>query len=418
MEEISRLFDTVLNIDFIRAVISNPREKDGIIKVKVRPLRKKDKLVFQFESFTAKQAFHKNLEKEEAREQFLEYAGQFRQMQIETTGEEYTVLISKKGKATVKKKTRKEKAGAADLSHNRRKHYILEEGIPVPFLKDLGVMTEDGKIVRTKTDKFRQINRFLEFIEDILPQLDRDRELTILDFGCGKSYLTFAMYYYLHELKGYDIRIVGLDLKEDVIRHCGNLAEKYGYDKLSFLVGDIADYEGVDQVDMVVTLHACDTATDYALAKAVGWNAKVILSVPCCQHELNAQLSPAGGTAGTAGKRESTRGCPAAEILAPVMDYGLLRERFAALVTDGLRAKYLESMGYETQVLEFIDMEHTPKNILLRAVKKYEAGGRRADAGKKSDRRKAGKAAEDIIKCEQFLQAELTLGRLVNNKGE
>ena len=192
MEEISRLFDTVLNIDFIRAVISNPREKDGIIKVKVRPLRKKDKLVFQFESFTAKQAFHKNLEKEEAREQFLEYAGQFRQMQIETTGEEYTVLISKKGKATVKKKTRKEKAGAADLSHNRRKHYILEEGIPVPFLKDLGVMTEDGKIVRTKTDKFRQINRFLEFIEDILPQLDRDRELTILDFGCGKSYLTFA----------------------------------------------------------------------------------------------------------------------------------------------------------------------------------------------------------------------------------
>ena len=418
MEEISRLFDTVLNIDFIRAVISNPREKDGIIKVKVRPLRKKDKLVFQFESFTAKQAFHKNLEKEEAREQFLEYAGQFRQMQIETTGEEYTVLISKKGKATVKKKTRKEKAGAADLSHNRRKHYILEEGIPVPFLKDLGVMTEDGKIVRTKTDKFRQINRFLEFIEDILPQLDRDRELTILDFGCGKSYLTFAMYYYLHELKGYDIRIVGLDLKEDVIRHCGNLAEKYGYDKLSFLVGDIADYEGVDQVDMVVTLHACDTATDYALAKAVGWNAKVILSVPCCQHELNAQLSPAGRTAGTAGKRESTRGCPAAEILAPVMDYGLLRERFAALVTDGLRAKYLESMGYETQVLEFIDMEHTPKNILLRAVKKYEIGESRADAGKKADRRKAGKAAEDIVKCEQFLQAELTLGRLLNNKGE
>lgn len=348
MEEISRLFDTVLNIDFIRAVISNPREKDGIIKVKVRPLRKKDKLVFQFESFTAKQAFHKNLEKEEAREQFLEYAGQFRQIQIETTGEEYTVLISKKGKVTVKKKTRKVKAGAADFSHNRKKHYILEEGIPVPFLKDLGVMTEDGKIVRTKTDKFRQINRFLEFIEDILPQLDRDRELTILDFGCGKSYLTFAMYYYLHELKGYD--------------------------KLTFLVGDIADYEGADQVDMVVTLHACDTATDYALAKAVGWNAKVILSVPCCQHELNAQLSPAGGTAGAADKGESPLGCPAAETLAPVMDYGLLRERFAALVTDGLRAKYLESMGYETQVLEFIDMEHTPKNILLRAVKKYEAG--------------------------------------------
>lgn len=181
-------------------------------------------------------------------------------------------------------------AKAADLSHNRKKKYILEEGIVVPFLQDLGVMTQDGKIVRTKMDKFRQINRFLEFVEDILPQLDKDRELTLLDFGCGKSYLTFAMYYYLHELKGYDIRIIGLDLKTDVILHCNELAKKYGYEKLTFLVGDIADYEGVDQVDMVVTLHACDTATDYALAKAVGWNAKVILSVPCCQHEVNKQL--------------------------------------------------------------------------------------------------------------------------------
>ena len=200
------------------------------------------------------------------------------------------LVISKKGKATIKRKRKKVQAKAADLSHNRKKKYILEEGIVVPFLQDLGVMTQDGKIVRTKMDKFRQINRFLEFVEDILPQLDKDRELTLLDFGCGKSYLTFAMYYYLHELKGYDIRIIGLDLKTDVILHCNELAKKYGYEKLTFLVGDIADYEGVDQVDMVVTLHACDTATDYALAKAVGWNAKVILSVPCCQHEVNKQL--------------------------------------------------------------------------------------------------------------------------------
>lgn len=196
MEEIRQLLQAVLNIDFIRAVISNPREKEGIIKVKVRPLEKKGELLFQFESFTEKQAFHRNLAKEEAKEQFLEYAQQFRQIQIETVEEECTVLISKKGKVTVRKKRRKEKAQAADLSHNRKKHYILEEGITVPFLKDLGVMTEDGKIVRTKTDKFRQINRFLEFIEDILPGLDRGRELTILDFGCGKSYLTFAMYYF------------------------------------------------------------------------------------------------------------------------------------------------------------------------------------------------------------------------------
>ena len=414
MEEIRQLLQAVLNIDFIRAVISNPREKEGIIKVKVRPLEKKGELLFQFESFTEKQAFHRNLAKEEAKEQFLEYAQQFRQIQIETVEEECTVLISKKGKVTVRKKRRKEKAQAADLSHNRKKHYILEEGITVPFLKDLGVMTEDGKIVRTKTDKFRQINRFLEFIEDILPGLDRGRELTILDFGCGKSYLTFAMYYYLHELRGYDIRIIGLDLKQDVISHCQELAVRYGYDKLTFLVGDIADYDGVDQVDMVVTLHACDTATDYALAKAVGWDAKVILSVPCCQHELNTRLGEMRVCEGCQknGNDLTRKESPVWEMLAPVLDYGLLWERFAALVTDGLRAKYLENSGYETQVLEFIDMEHTPKNILLRAVKKDTV-----NAG--ADERKNKRAAEEIDKCEEFLQTDLTLGRLLSyKKGE
>ena len=397
MEELQKLFETVLNKDFIRAVISKPREKGGIVKVKIRPLELKGQLVFQFESFTAKQAFHKNLDRDAAVQELSGCAGEFRQMQIETADAEYTVLISKKGKATIKRKQRREKAQAADLSHNRQKRYILEEGKFVPFLRDLGVMTEEGKIVRSRTDKFRQINRFLEFIEDILPQLDRDRELTILDFGCGKSYLTFAMYYYLHELKGYDIRIVGLDLKEDVIWHCGRLAEQYGYDKLTFLTGDIADYDGVDQVDMVVTLHACDTATDYALAKAVGWNAKVILSVPCCQHELNAQFSAGGGSGDG--------------LLAPVMDYGLLRERFAALVTDGLRAKYLERAGYETQVLEFIDMEHTPKNILLRAVKRNGDKIKNTAAESAAVRR----AADDIVKCEQFLQASPTLGRLLSD---
>lgn len=397
MEELQKLFETVLNKDFIRAVISNPRAKGGIVKVRIRPLELKGQLVFQFESFTAKQAFHKNLDRDAAVQELSGCAGEFRQMQIETADAEYTVLISKKGKATIKRKQRREKAQAADLSHNRQKRYILEEGKFVPFLHDLGVMTEDGKIIRSRTDKFRQINRFLEFIEDILPRLDRDRELTILDFGCGKSYLTFAMYYYLHELSGYDIRIVGLDLKEDVIRHCSRLAGQYGYDKLTFLTGDIADYDGVDQVDMVVTLHACDTATDYALAKAVGWNAKVILSVPCCQHELNAQFSAGGGSGDG--------------LLAPVMDYGLLRERFAALVTDGLRAKYLERAGYETQVLEFIDMEHTPKNILLRAVKRNGDKIKNTAAESAAVRR----AADDIVKCEQFLQASPTLGRLLSD---
>ena len=201
--------------------------------------------------------------------------------------------------------------------------------------------------------------------------------MTIIDFGCGKSYLTFAMYYYLHECKGYNIRIIGLDLKKEVIRHCSELGRRYGYEKLTFLEGDIAGYTGADHADMVVTLHACDTATDYALAKAVGWGAKVILSVPCCQHELNGQIEN--------------------DILKPILKYGLLKERMAALVTDGLRAEYLECAGYDTQILEFIDMEHTPKNILIRGVKN----------GKKGENQKA------VKKCEEFLHVSPTLGRLL-----
>lgn len=353
MEEIIQFLAGILNREFIRAVFSNPRVKDNVVKAKLRPMEQKGELLFQLESFTKTQAFHKNLTVEETKDELAKLLEEFRQVQVETVSEDITVLLSKKGKATIKRKRKKVQAKAADLSHNRKKKYILEERIVVPFLQDLGVMTQDGKIVRTKMDKFRQINRFLEFVEDILPQLDKDRELTLLDFGCGKSYLTFAMYYYLHELKGYDIRIIGLDLKTDVILHCNELAKKYGYEKLTFLVGDIADYEGVDQVDMVVTLHACDTATDYALAKAVGWNAKVILSVPCCQHEVNKQLEKQRNL--HSGKMKSKTEvmevsemlgdqlASMEEVLGPIMDYGLLRERFAALVTDGLRAKRLES---------------------------------------------------------------------------
>ena len=414
MEEIIQFLAGILNREFIRAVFSNPRVKDNVVKAKLRPMEQKGELLFQLESFTKTQAFHKNLTVEETKDELMKLLEEFRQVQVETVSEDITVLISKKGKATIKRKRKKVQAKVADLSHNRKKKYILEEGIAVPFLQDLGVMTQDGKIVRTKMDKFRQINRFLEFVEDILPQLDKDRELTLLDFGCGKSYLTFAMYYYLHELKGYDIRIIGLDLKTDVILHCNELAKKYGYEKLSFLVGDIADYEGVDQVDMVVTLHACDTATDFALAKAVGWNAKVILSVPCCQHEVNKQFEKQqnlkSGKMKTKTEVLETLEVPSnqfsvvEEVLAPVMDYGLLRERFAALVTDGLRAKRLESEGYETQVLEFIDMEHTPKNILLRAVKKGSPAA------------KSRKEAED---CENFLKIQPTLGMLLaEQKGD
>lgn len=382
MDELRTVLEDNLNSEFLLAVLSNPRRADGPNKVRIRPVRHKDRQVYQFEAFCGTQVFHQNLEKEEACGKILEYMENFRQMQLETQSAAVSALVSKKGKVTVKKKLRARKKAPAATDHNRKKHYILEEGIPVPFLQDLGVMTAEGKIVRTKFDKFRQINRFLEFIQDVLPKLPREREIRILDFGCGKSYLTFAMYYYLHELQGLDVRILGLDLKEDVIRACNQLSQRYGYEKLRFLEGNIADYTGADEVDMVVTLHACDTATDFALAKAVGWKAKVILSVPCCQHELNGQMEN--------------------ELLRPILQYGLIKERLAALVTDGLRAQYLEREGYDVQVLEFIDMEHTPKNILLRAVRT----GRKGENG----------AA--IQACEEFFHVSPTLGKLLDHKGD
>lgn len=376
-KELNQVLRESFTIDFISAVLSNPREKEELQKVKIRPLLKGGELYFQLEEFRGKQAFHENVLAEEAVTKTGELMQLFKQMQIETKKYSCTVLISKKGKITIKKKAVSGKVKEVDLSHNRNKKYILQEGTPVMFLQDLGVMTADGKIVRTRFDKFRQINRFLEFIEDILPKLPSDREVTILDFGCGKSYLTFAMYYYLHELKKYDVRIIGLDLKTDVIRKCNELSEKYGYEKLRFLEGNIADYTGVDEVDMVVTLHACDTATDFALAKAVGWKAKVILSVPCCQHEMNEQIQN--------------------EILHPALKYGLIKERMAALFTDALRAEYLEREGYDTQILEFIDMEHTPKNILIRAVRTGRAHENR----------------EEIKQLEDFLHVTPTLGKLL-----
>lgn len=358
-ETVESMLEFFANEQLQQMIFSNPARKDGILKVRIRPVSLRGKLLFQAEELVGTQAFHKNLLPEEVCGYVTGLlSGGLRNGEVISGLGSAVVLVSKKGAVTVKIKRaacpkqeeNREDGPAADvvLAHNRKKRYVLEEGKPVEFLVDLGVMTREGKIVRTRYDKFRQINRFLEFIEDILPNLDPGRETTIIDFGCGKSYLTFAMYHYLHCLKGYPVRIIGLDLKKDVITRCNLLAEQYGYEKLRFYHGDIASYEGVDHVDMVVTLHACDTATDYALAKAVRWGARVILSVPCCQHELNRQM-----------KNEQMK---------PVFQYGLIKERMAALYTDALRAQLLEGQGYRTQILEFIDMEHTPKNILIRAV--------------------------------------------------
>ena len=359
--ELGQALDLFLDEALERILFSNPVDRERIARSRLRPLLIKGSLVFQADEEVGRQAFHRNMSKEETVSYITELLdGSFRQAEIVSGRGTGLILVSRKGKVTVKVKQKAHSGGAGDqpariqsasglMSHNRQKSYILKEGSPVPFLVDLGVMTKEGRIVNSRYDKYRQINRFLEFIEDILPNLNQEEETTIIDFGCGKSYLTFAMYHYLKVLKEYPVRIIGLDLKQDVINHCSRLAMQYGYEGLDFYHGDIASYEGVDHVDMVVTLHACDTATDFALKKAVDWGAKVILSVPCCQHELAKQIS--------------------CDIQKPVLQYGLIKERMAALYTDAIRAQVLERCGYRTQILEFIDMEHTPKNILIRGIR-------------------------------------------------
>ncbi|MDD6571990.1 MAG: SAM-dependent methyltransferase [Thermoflexaceae bacterium] len=384
------ILDKFINKDLVDIIISNPKNKekaDGevLTKIKIRPVLIQNKLYFQATSYVGKQVLHENYDEDTIRIKLRDWMiHDYKQGQFLADGQSASVLSGKKGNLTVKyKKESMTKRIQAPLSHNRSKQYILEEGTPVPFLIDLGVMTREGKVVHARYDKFRQINRFLEFIEDILPQLDKNTRQTIIDFGCGKSYLTFAMYYYLRVLKGYDIRIIGLDLKKDVIKHCEELAKKYGYTELEFLTGDIASYDGTDKVNMVVTLHACDTATDYALYKAVKWDADVILSVPCCQHEANRQIQ----------NKE----------LDEIFKYGIIKERMAALITDGVRANLLERCGYKTQILEFIDMEHTPKNLLIRAVK---------DRSRKNMYQKCGE-----FDTEASCSLDLTLHRLLREDG-
>ena len=383
MKTLQNFLEEQFNDGMMLAVLSGQRnkDKDAPAKVRIRPVEIKGEICYQATATVGTKAVHKNYTADEVKDYIKDsLENGFSQLQIQGQSRDGTVLVSKKGRQTIKVKQHQPLEPVKIMAHNRVKKYILREGVPVPFLTDLGVMNKEGKVHQPAYDKFRQINRFLEFIEDILPALSREREITILDFGCGKSYLTFAMYYYLKELQNYDVKIIGLDLKEDVIRKCNKLAQKYGYEKLKFLHGDIADYEGVQKVDMVVTLHACDKATDYALAKAVEWDAEVILSVPCCQHELNSQIKN--------------------ELLAPVLKYGILKERMSALITDGIRAELLESKGYHTQILEFIDMEHTPKNLLIRAVK---TGKPRTSAG--------------LNKLTEAINGKLTLEKLLYPQG-
>lgn len=391
MENLRKLIEDYIenNETILNAILSNSRNREKITKLKIRPVMKKDTLLYQAESFVGTKVFHKNIEPKDIADFITDTTMQdFKQLEIETNFHKTIVLISKKGKVSIKEKKLTgedaKKFKKEDFSHNKVKQYILPQDKPVPFLVELGVQTPDGKIINSKYDKFRQINRYLEFVRDILPSLPKEegRTINIIDFGCGKSYLTFALYYYLKVMNDYDINVIGLDLKKDVIEKCQALADKFGYDKLKFLAGDISTYNGADSVDMVVTLHACDTATDYALAKAVKWGASVILSVPCCQHEINKQIK--------------------CEELDSVLKYGLIKERMSALLTDAMRANLLEEQGYDTQILEFIDMEHTPKNILIRAVKQKNIRyGNKENTSKRT-----------VTELEQFLNVEPTLHKL------
>lgn len=345
MEKAQEIISLALdNGEFLRAVFSNPFEVNDFQKIEVRPLTIKGKLHYQVTRTRQTQALHENYSLSQFKllifDQFLP---QFRQAYISLKTSDYHVLNNNKKLTFLRKNPQ---MANVSLSHNRKKQYLLEEGVPIPFLIELGIMTKEGKIIAKKSDKYRQLNRFLEMVDDVLPFL-KNKTLHIVDFGCGKAYLTFALYHYLH-LKGYELKIVGLDLKKEVVIFCQNLAKKLEFHDLQFLVGDIA-HHNLEKIDLMISLHACDTATDAALAKAINAEVPVILSVPCCQHELFSQI-------------ENTP-------LNPLLKHGILKERFSSLVTDAARAQILEIAGYRTQLLEFIDLEHTPKNLLIRAVK-------------------------------------------------
>lgn len=354
MEELTQIIRQILETEPRKIVVSNRRQKEyPYVRTVLERICLKKKPCFQMTRYTEKQAFHENLSLEEGekalRDIFLEGY-----KQADSFGETFACCLkeSKKGKLFFSKKKTdaalaRKITGQSERGHNKKKRYLLEEGRMIPPLVDLGIFTPSGKVVNAYYDKYRQINRFLEIVDDVIPE--DQKEFTIIDFGCGKSYLTFVLYYYFVFLKRCRVTMIGLDLKKEVVEHCNSVAKKYGYEGLSFEIGDINGYQYSGRVDMVVTLHACDTATDYALYHAVRWGTRMIFSVPCCQHELNGQMK--------------------SDKFSILTRYGIIQERTAALMTDAVRGNLLEACGYKTQLMEFVDFSHTPKNILIRAVK-------------------------------------------------
>ena len=350
MNELEQYIKMMIDADINKIIISNPNLKTNEIRKVV--IDKKGES-YQVSRYTEKQVFHENIESGFINDKLLEIIGDnYRQVNGFSDKEEHVIMISKKGKCNYKRKkiaTDAIKAKAASEGHNRKKNYILTEGMDIEPLVDMGIFSKDGKVINAMYDKYKQINRFIEIIDDEISKSGL-QEINVIDFGCGKSYLTFVVYYYLAVVKKIKVNMIGLDLKADVIKKCNEAAKKYNYDNLRFELGDINGYNAPFEVDMVITLHACDLATDFALYNAILWKAKMIFSVPCCQHELNKQMST--------------------DNLTIMSRYGIIKERFAALATDAIRANLLEYCGYRTQLLEFIGFEFTPKNILIRAVRK------------------------------------------------
>lgn len=343
--------ENAFNENAYKCVISNPVTGAEYRKIELNRMEGQ----WYLEKYTEKQVFHEKKTHEEAKAFLADvFGGSFKNVNIWGDDYEYTLRLSKKGKLMAgKQRVQKQQAPKVRVSHNREKNYILPQGTRIEPLIDMGVFTKDGKIVNSMYDKYRQINRFIEIVDDEVKNLP-DKKLTIIDFGCGKSYLTFILYYYFTEIKKADVEMIGLDLKEDVIEKCNETAKKYGYDGLHFEVGDIGKYQNSGDIDVVISLHACDTATDFALYNAICWNAKMIFSVPCCQHEINNQIK--------------------SEQFSLLTRYGIVKERFSALLTDSIRCNLLEVCGYRTQMVEFVAFEHTPKNIMIRAVRKSGKG--------------------------------------------
>ncbi len=348
MESVVEVIEKAFNKQTYKCVISNPKNKaEPFRKIEFNQLDGS----FQIEKYTATQVFHEKQSFDEAKSYISDILGDvYRNLNSWDTENEFNCQLSKKGKVLFKsKRISSQSSPAVKTSHDRQKNYILKEGTIIEPLIDMGIFTQEGKVVKSMYDKYKQINRFIEIVDDELKKIDQS-EFNILDFGCGKSYLTFILYYYLTEIKKTKVNMVGLDLKEDVIQKCNLTADKYGYENLDFQLGDIKTYNKKDPIDMVISLHACDTATDYALFNAIKWNARMIFSVPCCQHEVNAQIH--------------------SENFSILTRYGIVKEQFSSYLTDAIRCNLLEYCGYKTQMIEFVSFDHTPKNLMIRAVKK------------------------------------------------